>query len=171
MAKKTNAYFVGNAGLVFGVDGKNTSSKSGVKDDQKPSKEKERKKMEEDLEFERLFGSWKDGQRYNKEQLAFFERLILRDMEKAQKNIESFLVNIIPAGDLTGDDRKNQTVKNNVYIQKIANQEKHKMNLKRAIIRIRTKRYGICKVSGEIIPPGRLRVVPVTTTLKKYQPK
>ena len=172
MAKKTkkSAYFVGSAGLDFGVDEKTTSSKS-RKEEKSNSGKKSKQKSNEELEFEKLFKDWKEGQRYNKEQLAFFERLILRKMKEVQKNIENFRANIIPANDLTGDDRKKQTVENNAYLQKIANHEKHKMNLQRAIVRIHTKRYGICKVSKKIIPPGRLWAVPVTTTLLEYQPK
>ena len=40
---------------------------------------------------------------------------------------------------------------------------KYIQNLEAALIRIENKTYGICKVTGKLIPKERLRVVPNAT--------
>jgi DnaK suppressor protein len=47
--------------------------------------------------------------------------------------------------------------------QLAARQRKFVDNLEAAIIRIENKTYGICKVTGKLIPKERLRAVPHTT--------
>ncbi|MGL4596016.1 MAG: TraR/DksA family transcriptional regulator, partial [Bacteroidia bacterium] len=44
-----------------------------------------------------------------------------------------------------------------------ARQEKYIQNLKNALIRIQNKTYGICRVTGKLIPKERLRSVPHAT--------
>ncbi|HET7819400.1 MAG TPA: TraR/DksA C4-type zinc finger protein [Bacteroidia bacterium] len=47
--------------------------------------------------------------------------------------------------------------------QLASRQEKHIQNLKNALIRIENKTYGICRVTGKLIPKERLRSVPHAT--------
>jgi RNA polymerase-binding transcription factor DksA len=47
--------------------------------------------------------------------------------------------------------------------QLAARQQKFIQNLENALIRIENKTYGICKVTGVLIPKERLRAVPHTT--------
>ena len=42
-------------------------------------------------------------------------------------------------------------------------QEKYIVNLKNALMRIENKTYGICRVTGKLIPKERLRSVPHAT--------
>ncbi|NBX39376.1 MAG: TraR/DksA family transcriptional regulator [Flavobacteriia bacterium] len=47
--------------------------------------------------------------------------------------------------------------------QLAARQEKFIQNLQAALVRIQNKTYGICRVSGKLIPKERLRLVPHAT--------
>ena len=50
------------------------------------------------------------------------------------------------------------------YIAQLAaRQKKFIENLENAMVRIENKTYGICKVTGKLIPKERLRAVPHTT--------
>ena len=42
-------------------------------------------------------------------------------------------------------------------------QEKFILNLENALLRIKNKTYGICRVTGKLIPKERLRLVPHAT--------
>ena len=44
-----------------------------------------------------------------------------------------------------------------------ARQEKFIVNLENALLRIKNKTYGICRVTGKLIPKERLRLVPHAT--------
>jgi DnaK suppressor protein len=47
--------------------------------------------------------------------------------------------------------------------QLAARQEKYIVSLQNALIRIENKTYGICRVTGKLIPKERLRSVPHAT--------
>ena len=47
--------------------------------------------------------------------------------------------------------------------QLAARQEKFIHNLQAALIRIQNKTYGVCRVTGKLIPKERLRLVPHAT--------
>jgi RNA polymerase-binding transcription factor DksA len=47
--------------------------------------------------------------------------------------------------------------------QLASRQEKYIVNLKNALVRIENKAYGICRVTGKLIPKERLRSVPHAT--------
>ena len=47
--------------------------------------------------------------------------------------------------------------------QLASRQEKYIVNLQNALIRIQNKTYGICRVTGKLIPKERLRSVPHAT--------
>jgi RNA polymerase-binding transcription factor DksA len=44
-----------------------------------------------------------------------------------------------------------------------ARQEKFIQNLQNALIRIENKTYGVCRITGKLIPKERLRLVPHAT--------
>jgi len=46
----------------------------------------------------------------------------------------------------------------------MARQQKFIVSLENALVRIKNGTYGICRVTGKLIPKERLRVVPHTTT-------
>ena len=47
--------------------------------------------------------------------------------------------------------------------QLAARQEKYIISLRNALVRIENKSYGICRVTGKLIPKERLRSVPHAT--------
>jgi RNA polymerase-binding transcription factor DksA len=47
--------------------------------------------------------------------------------------------------------------------QLAARQEKFIQNLQNALIRIENKTYGVCRITGKLIPKERLRLVPHAT--------
>ena len=118
--------------------------------------------------FELLFKNW-SGEKYNLQQLQFFERLISKKIEVAQNDISLLRDSIVPPAELTGDDRFFQSVRNEELINRIARLEKFVVDLKLALMRIKNGTYGICRVSGEVIPPQRLLAVPHATTKVAYK--
>ena len=44
-----------------------------------------------------------------------------------------------------------------------ARQKKYIQHLENALIRIKNKTYGVCRVTGKLIKPERLRIVPHAT--------
>ena len=153
-------FFVPNSGIDFGTNsappsaGQQASNNIASYDEEKRFSQKER--------FNALFGKW-NGEPYNKAQLSFFKELLEEELKKTEANKKMFADSIIPPGELTGEDRLKQVVKNEELIKKIARQNRHLRDLEHALYRIRTGNYGVCKVSGVIISPKRLMAVPHTT--------
>lgn len=109
--------------------------------------------------------------RYSDEELAEFKVLIEGKIAEAKKNLAAYLDAYSNAGNDTMDTAP--TFKNleegNIVLSKeengqlAARLEKYIKNLEAALIRIENKTYGICRVTGKLIPKERLRVVPHAT--------
>ena len=56
-----------------------------------------------------------------------------------------------------------ETLSREEVAQLAARQEKFIQSLQAALVRIQNKTYGICRVSGQLIPKERLRLVPHAT--------
>jgi len=56
-----------------------------------------------------------------------------------------------------------ETMSREETAQLAARQEKFIRNLENALLRIKNKTYGICRVTGKLIPKERLRLVPHAT--------
>jgi RNA polymerase-binding transcription factor DksA len=56
-----------------------------------------------------------------------------------------------------------ETMSREETAQLASRQEKFIRNLQNALLRIKNKTYGICRVSGKLIPKERLRLVPHAT--------
>ena len=56
-----------------------------------------------------------------------------------------------------------ETMSREETAQLAARQQKFIMNLENALLRIKNKTYGVCRVSGNLIPKERLRLVPHAT--------
>lgn len=111
--------------------------------------------------------------RYTDEELEEFRSLILSKLEKAQREYDSFFKQ------LTGEDTRSQedTLRpfNDVFDessenshraeaqQQMARQKQFIDKLRSALVRIDNKTYGICRVTGKLIPKDRLRAVPHAT--------
>lgn len=109
--------------------------------------------------------------RYSDEELQEFKELILKKIEEAQRNLE--LLNAAVAGNENEASDTAPTFKtleegSNVLSKEensrlAARQQKFIKDLQAALFRIENKTYGICRVTGKLIPKERLRIVPHAT--------
>lgn len=108
---------------------------------------------------------------YSADELQEFKELILKKIEEAEFNLEALKANL--AGNENDVNDTAPTFKtleegSNVLAKEenarlAARQQKFIRDLKDALIRIENKTYGICKVTGKLIPKERLMVVPHAT--------
>ncbi len=110
--------------------------------------------------------------RYPDAELKEFKTLIHKKLDEASRDYE-LLKNTLSHKDDHGTDDTSPTFKlledgSDVLSKEetahlAARQEKYIQNLKNALIRIENKTYGICRVTGKLIPKERLRSVPHAT--------
>ncbi|MBI4929637.1 MAG: TraR/DksA family transcriptional regulator [Bacteroidetes bacterium] len=110
--------------------------------------------------------------RYSDKELEEFKNIIHEKLAEAEKDYD-LLKNTLAHRDEHGTDDTSPTFKvledgsdamsREEIAQLAARQEKHIQNLKNALIRIENKTYGICRVTGKLIPKERLRSVPHAT--------
>lgn len=109
---------------------------------------------------------------YSAEELEFFKKLIIEKRDEAIHNLE--LLNEAVAG---GENDVNDTAPtfktleegSNVLSKEensrlAARQQKFIKDLDAALIRIENKTYGVCRITGKLIPKERLMIVPHATT-------
>ncbi|AXO80521.1 TraR/DksA family transcriptional regulator [Olleya aquimaris] len=112
------------------------------------------------------------NERYSDKELAEFKTLIQDKIEKAKHDLElikSAYVNDHNNG--TDDtsptfkafDEGSETMSKESNSALAIRQEKFIRDLKNALIRIENKTYGICRVTGKLINPKRLELVPHAT--------
>ena len=110
--------------------------------------------------------------RYSDEELQEFKELILDKLSKARKDMESFksAMNGSSGNDTTDTaptfkilEEGQQTLFKEENAQLASRLEKYIKNLEAALVRIENKTYGICRVTGQLIPKERLRSVPHAT--------
>ncbi len=110
--------------------------------------------------------------RYSDAELEEFKAIILSKLDKARADLK-LLTEAISTGDENGTDDTSPTFKvleeGYQVLSKeengrlAARQQKFINNLENALIRIENKTYGICRVTGKLIPKERLRIVPHAT--------
>jgi DnaK suppressor protein len=110
--------------------------------------------------------------RYSDKELAEFKELILQKLKEAQTDYE-LLKQTLSNEDNHGTDDTSPSFKlledgsdvmsKEETAQLASRQEKYIINLKNALVRIENKAYGICRVTGKLIPKERLRSVPHAT--------
>lgn len=119
------------------------------------------------------FVNTKDNRsRYSDEELQEFKEIILKKLEEAKVDYE-LLKQTLSNSDNHGTDDTSPTFKlledgsdvlsKEETAQLAARQEKYIIALQNALIRIENKSYGICRVTGKLIPKERLRSVPHAT--------
>lgn len=119
------------------------------------------------------FVNTKDNRsRYTDKELAEFKELILEKLKEAQTDYD-LLKQTLSNEDNHGTDDTSPTFKlledgsdvmsKEETAQLASRQEKYIVNLKNALVRIENKSYGICRVTGKLIPKERLRSVPHAT--------
>lgn len=111
--------------------------------------------------------------RYSDAELEEFRALINEKLEKAQKEYEHLrdMMSNAAGNDVndTSPTFKNfdegaATLSKESMSQLAQRQLKFINHLNAALIRIENKTYGICRVTGKLIPKERLRAVPHATT-------
>ena len=110
--------------------------------------------------------------RYSDKELAEFKELILEKLKEAQMDYD-LLKQTLSNEDNHGTDDTSPSFKlledgsdvmsKEETAQLASRQEKYIIALKNALVRIENKAYGICRVTGKLIPKERLRSVPHAT--------
>lgn len=110
--------------------------------------------------------------RYSDADLAMFKEIILEKIEKAQKDLELIRSAYKNDGNNGTDDTSptfkafeegSETMSKEANTQLAIRQEKFVRDLKNALLRIENKTYGVCRVTGKLINPDRLKLVPHAT--------
>ncbi len=105
--------------------------------------------------------------RYSDEELEEFRQIILDKLERTEKDLE-VLRKLMDSNDI--NQTKILSFEDSAYayqhdntLRLITRLEKFKNDLKRALVRIDNKTYGICRKTGKLISKERLRAVPHAT--------
>ncbi len=110
--------------------------------------------------------------RYSDAELAEFKELILQKLTEAKTDYELLKQTLSHADDHGTDDTSptfklledgSDVLSKEETAQLAARQEKYIINLQNALVRIENKTYGVCRISGKLIPKERLRSVPHAT--------
>ena len=110
--------------------------------------------------------------RYSDEELEEFRQIILKKLEKAQKDLELLTESYTTGNDNDTNDTSPtfkvleegyQVFSKEENSKFAARQQKFIKSLENALVRIENKTYGICRVTGKLIPKDRLRSVPHAT--------
>lgn len=111
--------------------------------------------------------------RYSDEELGKFRAIIEQMLDKARseynrlrrivmQNDSNDITDTSPSFKTVEDDGASQLTKEEA--SQLANRQyKFIQNLEAALVRIENKTYGICRVTGKLIPKERLRLVPHAT--------
>ncbi|MFU8844359.1 MAG: TraR/DksA family transcriptional regulator [Bacteroidales bacterium] len=119
-------------------------------------------KMNEDLE----------KKRYSDEELEEFRQIILEKLEKARQDLKMLTDAYSHANEHDTTDTSPtfkvleegyQVLSKEENSRLAARQQKFINSLENALIRIENKSYGICRATGKLISPERLRSVPHAT--------
>ena len=104
--------------------------------------------------------------RYSDEELQEFKELILEKLKVAKENYDSLMSKIMsresdPSFNVLEEGAT--TLEKEQASQSAARQKEYIKKLQGALVRIENKTYGICRVTGKLIPKGRLMAVPHAT--------
>ena len=110
--------------------------------------------------------------RFSDDELQEFKELILKKVEDAKKDLELLRDTLSYNDDHGTNDTApsfkmmedgSETLSREETAQLALRQEKFISSLESALIRIENKTYGMCRVTGKLIPKARLRLVPHAT--------
>lgn len=111
-------------------------------------------------------------ERYSDKELGEFKKLIDQKLNEARNDLKGLKSSLSHSDDHGTDDTSpsfkimedgSQTLSREEVAQLAARQEKFVQHLENALMRIQNKTYGICRVTGKLIPKERLRAVPHAT--------
>ena len=110
--------------------------------------------------------------RYSDEELSEFKDLILKKLELAKADYNQLITTLMNRdGNSVEDTSPTYKVMEEGFSTQAkeeisalaARQQKYINNIQAALIRIENKTYGICRITGKLIPKERLRAVPHAT--------
>jgi RNA polymerase-binding transcription factor DksA len=110
--------------------------------------------------------------RYSDSDLKEFEDLIYSKLEQARSDFDQLQRSLSYEDDNRTEDTAptfkmmedgSDTMSREETAQLAARQKKFIMNLENALLRIKNKTYGVCRVTGKLIAKERLRLVPHAT--------
>ena len=110
--------------------------------------------------------------RYSASDLDEFKELIEDKLELAREDLRQLRASMSHKDDNSTEDTAptfkmmedgSETMSREETAALAARQEKFILNLENALMRIKNKTYGICRVTGKLIPKERLRLVPHAT--------
>ena len=110
--------------------------------------------------------------RYSDEELEEFRQIILEKMELARRDYQQMMDTLTGRSGNDVDDTMptykvleegSATQSKEELIQLAGRQQKFIQGLEAALVRIANKTYGIDRMTGELIPKERLRIVPHAT--------
>jgi len=110
--------------------------------------------------------------RYSDSDLKEFEELIHSKLEQARSDFDQLQRSLSYEDDNRTEDTAptfkmmedgSDTMSREETAQLAARQKKFIMNLENALLRIKNKTYGVCRVTGKLIAKERLRLVPHAT--------
>lgn len=110
--------------------------------------------------------------RYSDADLLEFKTLIEQKIKDAEKDLKHFQGQLDHSGDNSGDESGSSTnmmeggseALSKEKISQLAHrQKKFIQGLNGALVRIRSKTYGVCRETGKLISKERLKIVPHTT--------
>jgi len=111
-------------------------------------------------------------ERYSDADLAEFKTLILEKIKKAQEQLALYTSSYVNDGNNGTDDTSptfkafeegSETQSKEANSQLAIRQEKFIRDLMNALVRIESKTFGICRVTGKLIAKERLKLVPHAT--------
>ena len=104
--------------------------------------------------------------RYSDEELQEFKEIILEKIQQAQESYNAFKENLmVDESDPTFNmmEEGASTLQKEISSQQAQRQLDFIRKLQGALVRIENKTYGIGRITGKLIPKGRLLAVPHTT--------
>ena len=104
--------------------------------------------------------------RYSDDELQEFKELILAKLEQAQANYDRLMDDIkIDESNPTFKmmEEGASTMQKEISSQQAGRQMDFILKLQAALMRIENKTYGVCRITGKLIPKERLLAVPHTT--------
>ena len=110
--------------------------------------------------------------KYSDEELAEFKQIILNKLERAQRDYQQMMdvlrnrsgngvEDTSPTYKILEEGSTNQTKEELTTMA--ARQQKFIQGLQAALVRVENKTYGVCRVTGKLIPKERLKAVPHAT--------
>ena len=111
-------------------------------------------------------------EKYTDKELMEFKELILAKLDEAKNDLRGLRASLSHQDDHGTNDTSptfkmmedgSETLSREEVAQLAARQEKFIQHLENALLRIQNKTYGVCRVTGKLIPKERLRAVPHAT--------